>query len=339
MTFEREPSFLLGARIEGDVHQTLVACKSEHGVVGVASRSVRDAYLDGASSRLGYFSQMRIHPAHRGGSVLAGGWAKMRKLHESDPVDAYVTTIIADNLVARRILEKDRPTKANYRPRGELHTLALVPKRLPLRARSSFEAEVRRARADMLPDIAKCLQRNYQRYQFAPRWTADILADPDRCRGLSPEDFWVALRHGNVIGCVATWDQQAFKQSVVRGYGKAMRWARPFVNLASHVAAIPHLPAVGQPIPHAYLSHVSVDDDEASVLVTLVRHALHAACDRKLAYLALGLMDANPILERVRRTFRHIDYRSILYAVFWPDGAKRVEQLDGRIPHIELATL
>jgi len=340
LTFEREPSFLLGAKIEGDVHQTLVACEPTQGrVVGVASRSVRDAYLDGAVSRLGYLSQVRIDPAHRGRSVLAGGWAKVRELHESDPLDAYVTSIIADNKLARRILEKDRPTKPCYRPKGELHSFALVPRRRSLRSRLPFGPEIRRARADMLPDIAACLQRNYQRYQFAPHWTAEMLADPDRCRGLSPGDFLVAMRRGKVIGCVAMWDQQAFKQSVIRGYGKALRWARPLVNVASHVAAIPRLPAVGQAIPHAHLSHVAVDDDDGSVLVALVRHALHAAAGRKLAYLSLGLMDANPMVGPVRKAFRHIDYRAILYVVYWPDGAARAARLEDRIPHIELATL
>lgn len=340
LTFEREPSFLLGATIEGDVHQTLVACEPDHNrVVGVASRSVHDAYLDGGVGRLGYLSQVRIDPKHRGRAVLAGGWAKVRELHEQDPVEAYVTTIIADNHLARRVLEKDRPTKPCYRPKGELHTLALVPRRRPLRSRLPFGPRIARGRAEMLPDIAACLQRNYRRYQFAPHWTADTLADPDRCRGLCAEDFFVATRRGKAVGCLAIWDQQGFKQNVVRGYGKTLRWARPFVNAASRVAALPRLPAVGQPIPHAYVSHVAIDGDNPSVLVALLRRALDVANRRKLAYLALGLMDRNPMLELVRKTFRHIDYRAILYVVYWPDGAARAEALDSRVPHVEVATL
>ena len=339
LSFEREPSFFLGASIEGDVHQTVVACDPDGRVAGLASRSVRDAYLDGAVGRLGYLSQVRIDPAFRGKSVLAGGWAKMRELHVADPVETYITTIIAGNALARRILEKDRPTKPCYRPRGELHTLALVPRRGSLRSRLGWGPEVRRGTAGMLPDIAACLQRNYARYQFAPHWTADALADPALCRGLSAESFLVALRSGRVVGCLAVWDQQGFKQNVVRGYDRTLRVVRPLVNAVSRVAAIPRLPAVGEPIPQACLSHVAVDGDDASVLVEMLERALHEARLRKLAYLSLGLMDANPMLRPVRSTFRHIDYRAVLYVVYWPDGEGRARRLDARPAHVELATL
>ncbi|MFW5740550.1 MAG: hypothetical protein ACOC1F_09310, partial [Myxococcota bacterium] len=180
---------------------------------------------------------------------------------------------------------------------------------------------------------------NYRRYQFAPHWSADTLADPQRCRGLQATDFVVASKRSKITGCVAVWDQQGFKQSVVRGYGKPMRWARPFVNAASRVAAVPYLPAVGNPIPHAYLSHLAVDHDDGPVAVALVRYALDAVRTRGFAYLALGLMDRNPMLRPVRRAFRHIDYRAILYVVYWPDGAERAAELDDRVPHVEAATL
>ncbi|PKN48265.1 MAG: hypothetical protein CVU63_05580, partial [Deltaproteobacteria bacterium HGW-Deltaproteobacteria-20] len=243
------------------------------------------------------------------------------------------------NALARRILEKDRPTKPCYRPRGELHTLALVPRRGSLRSRLGWGPEVRRGTAGMLPDIAACLQRNYARYQFAPHWTADALADPALCRGLSAESFLVALRSGRVVGCLAVWDQQGFKQNVVRGYDRTLRVVRPLVNAVSRVAAIPRLPAVGEPIPQACLSHVAVDGDDASVLVEMLERALHEARLRKLAYLSLGLMDANPMLRPVRSTFRHIDYRAVLYVVYWPDGEGRARRLDARPAHVELATL
>jgi hypothetical protein len=330
----------LGAAIEGDVHQTVVACEPGHGrVVGLASRSVRDAYLDGVVSRVGYLSQVRIDPAHRGRTVLAGGWAKMRELHEQDPVEVYVTTIFADNKLARSILEKDRATKPCYRPKGELHTLALVPRRRSLRSRLAFGPDVRAATPDMLPDIVACVQRNYQRYQFAPLWTADMLADPSRCRGLSAESFLVAMRKGKVVGCVAIWDQRSYKQTVVRGYEGPLRWGRSVVNLASHLAAIPHLPAIGEQIPNAYLSHLAVDDDDSPTLLAMIERALHVARALGLAYLSLGLMDGNPMLEPARRMFRHIDYRAILYVVYWPDGVERVSRLEQRIAHVEVATL
>lgn len=341
LTFEREPNFFLAAGIEGDLHQTVVATDPDSGhVAGLASRSARDAFVDGEPTRLGYLSQARVDPAYRGKTVLAGGWARMRVLHEADPLPLYVTTIIADNALARRILEKDRPSKPCYRPRGELHTLALVPRRRSVRSLLPSGIEIRRAGADMLPDIAQCLQRNYRRYQLAPVWTAEDLADPVRCRGLHPSDFLVALRAGRIVGCLAIWDQQAFKQSVVRGCARPLRLARPLLNAASRFAPVPRLPAIGEAIPHAYLTHAASDDDDPLVLIRLVESALHQVRGRGLSYVTMGLCSANPMLEPVRRRFHPIVYRSIVYVVYWPDGEERASRLSaGRIPHLEVGVL
>jgi hypothetical protein len=340
LSMEREPDFFLAASIEGPMHQTLVGRDLEaNRVAGLASRSARDAFIDGKVERLGYFSQVRIDPAYRGKTVFAAGWARMRELHEAEPVDCYVTTIVADNAIARRILEKDRPFKPNYRPRGELHTLALVPRRRRLRRFLPGGAAIQRARPDMLPDIADCLQRNYRRYQLAPVWTADMLADPALCRGLQPTDFLVAMHGGRIVGTLATWDQQSFKQNVVRGYARPFRLARPVVNALSHVAAIPRLPAVGQAIPHVYLTHASSDGDDARVMVRLVEQALCELRPRGLAYAMLGLCSANPMLGPVKRSFRHIDYRSIIHVVYWPDGEARAEKLTAGMPHLEVGVL
>lgn len=337
ISFEREPSFFMGAGVEGDVHQTLVG-KVGRRVVAMASRSIRDAYLDGFRQRIGYLSQLRIDPAMRGRRGLALGWERMRELHEADPVDLYLTTIIADNLAARRVLERDRPTKPRYLPRGRLLTLAMVPPRCRW-ARPSPGVVVRQGEAAMLPDLVSCLQRNGRRHQFATYWDEEILTDPRRCRDLAPEDFLAAFRGGRLVGCLAVWDQRGFKQNVVRGYSPSLRRARPLVNALSRVVAAPRLPEVGRPIPHATISHLAVDDDSPDVFFPLLHQALCVAREKHLSYLALGLMEGSPFTPLVRRRVRHIAYPSILYVVCWPDKEARARSLDDRPPHVEPATL
>jgi len=339
LALTREPNFLLGATIEGETHTTGVAKEPQSGrVVAMASRSVRRAYLDGRVARVGYFCQLRIAREARGGSVLARGLQTMGAMHVDDPAEAYVTTIVADNLFARRILERERPSKPSYRPFGELHTLALVPRRAP-RRRPPVGVTLRRGSRELLPDIAACLQRNYARLQFAPLWTADDLGDAERCRGLVASDFFVAERQGRIVGCVALWDQQAFKQSVVASYSRPLRLLRPLLNAAGTLWRLPVLPAVGAALPHAYLSHVAVDDDEAAVLLALADQALAASQERRLAYVTLGLATGHPLLAPVRRAYRHIDYRSIIYRMVWPGGPGDGPAPGPLVPHLEVATL
>ncbi len=50
-------------------------------------------------------------------------------------------------------------------------------------------------------------------------------------------------------------------------------------------------------------------------------------------------MAGHPWLELVRRRFRHLEYRSLLYLVHWPEEATALRFLDGRPLHLELAIL
>jgi hypothetical protein len=52
----------------------------------------------------------------------------------------------------------------------------------------------------------------------------------------------------------------------------------------------------------------------------------------------VGLTGADSLL-RVARSFIHFPYRSGLYTISFRDGTRFREQLDGRVPYLELAAL
>ena len=121
-----------------------------------------------------------------------------------------------------------------------------------------------------LPDIAFCLQRNNVHRQFAPIWREADLRDPGLMLGLRPSDFTVVDRDGRLSAVVALWDQRPFKQSVIRDYKPWMRAARPVYNLLAPVLNMPRLPAVGQPVRAAWLSHLAVDQDDLGETLAVV---------------------------------------------------------------------
>jgi hypothetical protein len=60
------------------------------------------------------------------------------------------------------------------------------------------------------------------------------------------------------------------------------------------------------------------------------------AAKRGHAFLVAGLAASNSLLAEVRR-YAHVPYHSTLYTVSWRGGLHAT--LDGRIPHVEVATL
>ncbi len=76
VSLEREPNAFLAAAVEGEPHQTVVARDPVSGrIVGMGSRSVWNAFVNGEPRRLGYLSQLRVDRAFRGRKrLLAAGY-------------------------------------------------------------------------------------------------------------------------------------------------------------------------------------------------------------------------------------------------------------------------
>ena len=221
VSLEREPDFFLAASLEGEVHHTIVARDARSGrIVGMASHSVREAFVNGQPRRIGYLSQLRIDRAYRGSTrILVGGHAACRKLRGPEGLPYDLTSIVESNTTARRLLEAGLPGLPRYQCFEPFVTSFLPAKRVKKRR---SDVEIVRGSPARLADIVHCLQRNYARFQFAPVWKQDTLTCPARARGLRLMDLYLAVRHGRVIGCLAKWDQAAFKQVVIRGYGQRL---------------------------------------------------------------------------------------------------------------------
>ena len=338
VSLEREPNAFLAVTVEGEPHHTVVAREASTGrIVGMGTRAVWNAFVNGEPCRLGYLSQLRVDRAARGRRrLLAAGYAALRELRGPDEAPFDITSIIADNETARRLLGSGVPGLPSYRELSGFVTMVLPGVRTSRRPRL---VQVEPGRPERLPEIADCLARNRRRFQAAPFFTTEDLGSPERSRGLAPTDFRLAVRDGRVVGCLALWDQTGFKQVVVRGYAPRLARWRPWLNRISPFLRMPRLPDPGEPLPHAYLSHVTVDDDDPDIFRALVESAHAEACARRYAYAVIGLAAGHPWLPWLQRRFRPRRYESVLYTVDWGEGAAAVEALDGRLPHVEAALL
>jgi len=342
LSLEREPDFHAAAAVEGDRHDVVVGRAPDGAVVGLATRSVRTAFVNGTPARLGYLGQLRAAGAGRGNvRAIRDGFALLRAARRPGETPFDLTSIVSDNLPARRLLEAGLPGYPTYRPLGGMVTLAL-PARSSRRRRSAAGLAV--AEASRLAEVAALLQAGAPRRQFAPCLTEADLAGSEALRGLGPGDWLVVARGGRPAACGALWDQRAFKQAVVRGYAPALSALRPVISILGPLGAalgLPRLPPVGAPLDVAFLAFTSIDPSEpdpAAALDALLDAALARAAARGLGTLLLGLAEDHPLLATARRR-PHRPYRSTLYAVHFEDGAAAAEALDGRTLGPEVATL
>lgn len=283
--YAREPNYFLGCDTMGDFWQVVVARHIPTGeIAGVGCRAVRTLFVNGKARRVGYLGQLRVDAKFRGRWLVHQGYRFFRELHADGRCDGYITTIIAGNSIAERLLvSAARPSLPGYR---EIDRLVAVT--LPV----SRTTEIPRfARNDIAVDF---LNTHGPRRQFFPVYRDE------------PVEFV-----GDERGVAGLWDQSACKQTIVPGRGE---------------------------LRMAYASFVCVRRDDAAAFDWLLDQLLALAAQRGLEYLVVGLSACDPLLPVAQRR-PHIAYESRLYTVCMPGEEKFHEQLDDRIPYVELATL
>lgn len=333
LSLEREPD-AFAEPVASVRHGFIVARDRKTGeVAGICEQASRRAYVEGEAALLPYLGGLRIAPGFRNRiAILRGGFQAVReRLGDPAALPYALTSIAVDNNVALRVLGAGLPGMPTYRALEPFSTFAIRPSG---KYRPDPRCEMATA-ADM-PAIAVLLQRCYRRYQFAPEWTANVLAT---CRGLIPEDFIVIRRGPGIAACLALWNQQSFRQTVVRGYASPLGSLRSVVNLAAPFTGMPLLPRDGEPLRQVFLSHLAIDDDAPGLFDAVATTAMAVAHARKFGVALLGLASRHPLAARMARQHRFREYRTLLHLVHWPDGDGAVAALSDRIPHVEIAVL
>lgn len=340
LSFEREPNYFNASAIEGPFHQTIIARERDSGsVIAFGNRSIRPLFVNRKVQEIGYMSQLRIHPKYGKGLYLARGLAQGFKLYHELHMDGrapfYLMSVIEDNLPARRLLTSGLPDYPHAQEYTRMFTYAIYPAR---RKRSlSVPRSLRLVQGSdrYANGIVECLNRNNLHKQFAPYWTCDTLF----MANLSPSDFFLALDGECVVGCIACWDQTAFKQTVVRGYSGGMARWRKLLNAFSFFGGWPHLPEPNTSLSHAYASHLAIDNDDPAVFAALLRTLYAHTLECGYSYFMIGLAELNP-LRSVVEAYRPFTYISQLYLVAWEDGLDAIAKLDRQLlPALEIAIL
>lgn len=339
ISYERFPSYFIGCDVMGQFHQTLVVRHLPSGqLAGLAARAARPLFVNGREMEVGYLGQLRVDQRFRSRWLVSGGFRFLRELHGERPVGGYLTTIIEGNREAEGVLvRRARRHFPHYRQIDRLHTLALSARLYP--PAKGEGVEVRPATAADLGAMIPFFHRYGAGKQFFPVLREeDFLAGAPLIRDLRPEDFLLAFHGGQLCGVVGLWDQSAYKQTVVRGYAGPLRWGRQLYNGLARLRGDRPLPAPGERLSLAYAAFACVAGNSPGVYDRLLRAVCTLAAQRGHGRVLVGLTERDPLLAVARR-YPHHPYVSRLFSACWQEDNQFHDNLDGRICHVEIATL
>jgi len=305
---------------------------------------VRDGYVDGSISSVGYLGDLRFSARAAGRHLLARAYGRiLTGVRARFGCEYYLTGIIASHARARRALTVHPERGARRgRPRYtllrefDIRSLHLVLPRPVTRSRAK-DLRVRRATSNDIATIAALLDEDARRRPFGyPMPEVELRRRLATWPGLSIESFHVAEHAGELIGVLAPWDAEPVKETVVAGYGGAMRRVRLAHDLAARLLRRPLLPRPGEAFRFQYLTHVAVPSNDPHVLRALLGSAYTSARRAGFHFLSACAPVGDP-LDAAYRGFSATNLRAQLYLVTPPGIPVPNALFEGRMPGFEMA--
>jgi hypothetical protein len=296
LAVDRAPDFFALNRLEGDAWRVGVVDGPEGRPVGCIAVAERRVYFNGEPTPAMYVSDLKVHPAHRGGGAAdaLSVWARDVCVAAHGPgVVAFLTILAGNQAMARRM---DGPRGLPHIERVatlRTHTIPLLWRRRP----PSADVDVGQARPEDVADMAALWSRVGPKRQFATvvderSLAAWIEAAPD----LALSDYRLARRpDGALAGFMGVWDQSATKRLRVTGYSPKLGAVRRMFNVAAPLVGATRLPPPGRPLRNLSAVQVCVPPADPGVLRALVVDAYNANRRRGFSFLNVGLDLADPL--------------------------------------------
>jgi hypothetical protein len=330
----RDPDGGAGKELMGE-GRTYVAREEvpPHALVGMYSYACMPVHLNGNPDHLGYLGALRVNPAYRHRlRVVKHGFSSLNVLVQPCAGRRFSFTAVASqNSRARRLLEAGLSGMPVYEPYGEIETLAVST------GRGKTLGLLRRATTNDVHSIVEFYNGRAAGFQFAPVLTADWLLGNAARNGLALNDFWLLERNARLVGCLAIWDQRAFKRTLIHGYRFPLDITRIPYNAWAGLTRRPKLPQPGKTLDEVFLAFVAFATEAGNLAIDAIREGLDRAREKGASVAVLALATGHPLRREIHHALRPHAYCSMIETVRWPSDP--IPVLDGRPAQPEVAIL
>jgi hypothetical protein len=326
LVYTRRPDPYRSFHLEGK--DTVVAvCRDtrENKIVGFGAFTIRKVFVNGEVMDAGYLFGLRARREYQRKYPLLGrGYKFIEEMIVKRRVPYVLTTILEENRYTQQLLEKKRPFMPDYVPLTLYGTFIFkTGGEFKIPAEFSFK----RADTNDLSKILTFINTQGKQKQFYT-----VLGAPDLASGLLPglrgEDFWVLYDHQNEIAaCGALWNQQGYKQYLIKEYGGVLKLVRPLTAVLK-LLGFPPLPKPGSVLNFCTLSFWAIRGDDPVIFETYLK--LVAAGLKNYPFFVMGCSFEHPLHQRIKRA-SSLSFSSQVYLVDWAKDGETTE-LDRSLP-------
>lgn len=299
--YTRRPNPYLSLLEEGEKVLLYVLWDHKEEIIcGAGGCVIRKAYINGAVKNTAYLHGLKLLPEYRRKVPYIAKAYQFFYEQTKDIVDCYYTTILKENKLAQKMLEKKRHNMPEYEFKGIYNVYCFAAGR-----------RIGESGYDLECGSKEGLEEFYK--ENAPKWS---LFPSDFNLKRYPEDSIYTLRDasGGIVAAGVLWDQQAHKQYIVvdyKGVYKYLQW------LPIRWFGYPNMPKKGEVANYANFHMLCVKDDDPNLGAYFIKKVAERA--KGYDFLMIGLLGDHYLDGHMDR-MKHIKYQSKFYEVNWEDS-------------------
>lgn len=304
MSTQRDPDFFALYRLQGGEAECWVSDGPDGELTGMGSILVRDGWLDGRPTRVGYLGDLRAKFAAqrmRGLVRFYGDTFEAARVRHG--CDVFLTAVLASNAAAIQALVK-RKKRREGQPYYHLlrpFSLMNIPYLGRRRRRADPRLRVAHATEEEVAELTAFLAADHQRRPFGYRFDQGELqhrlsAWPDyslrRTYGVRDPD-------GALLACATAWSPSRVKRYRVEAYRGAMAWQKRLINGYARLVGGTPLPAPGNALRTLYLTNLSLASERPEVLRALLEYIYEDTRADGYHVLSLPIYEGDGLAEAV----------------------------------------
>ncbi len=296
---------------------------------GFGACIIKKVFKDNKIVNMGYLTGLKLLPEYRK-KVLFISYA-YQKLYEytKDYVDFYFTTILQENTVVQKMLEKPRKLMPLYEYLGDYRVYFCKS------GIRSFGSGVNSRRGSKAQDryIARRCCRNEAEAFFAGQsQIVDLSLESISSYDLKNAVYYGLYKEGALCACGYVLNQQHYKQYVVKNYSGIYRLIS---KLPTRLLGYPSFPRINK-AANCACAGLWAENDNAALAHRLWQFMRQDA--REFDFIMIGLHESHPLRSYFDKT-KHIQYDSRMYIVDFEHDKKAYESLFGKKLYVDVAFL
>ena len=280
-------------------------------------------YIEGEEKEIYYVGGLRKNEKYKQQIHWTDMFSELNKIL---PKHEFYCSILTDNKHAKDVLLKKRNGWPVFHEISNYYTNIFVPKAVLKNKWNNEKYEIQKLQKKNLKNIYNFLRTEGKKYNFFP-----VINDLENFADLYINNCYVLKNNNEILGFTALWNQENYKQFVVKKYGFPINILSKFNFITRKIGYI-DFPKIDESFSFNYLSFFIVKNNNLD-LYKILLYKICKELNGKIDSLVIGT--TNDIFQNsIYNNIKKISFCSTIYYLYY--GKKRIIKNE---PYIECALL